>query len=600
MKQIEYFKLIEEAYPVNTSLTQLDRNKISTLNRWLELNRKEKISLIGDELGKNFEESRISFFKKYDDFSKNTHMLFWYKLYQRINSSELYSDEITMAQFLKLRMRQLDIKTSMVEKDIGAIIFNWLDGTMPSNKTFESLDKLSEILELKNDFLRKTFLIDESPVWAFSKTNTSYQKKISRLKGDDNYEYSIGRKNWLSPEFDKLRKDYDEYVHYKTVDILPVGVYRAAKQKWTVRPSGRCGSSEIFLSFLNSYFGYLKNILKIQKVWSLSDVLNDELFSKFLEYYKTRHYGEETTTRLSYLKTFTLVASYFRQYPSKLHDTNLNFVIEAKQSSTVYKMQIQEIQTKLLLIETHYRDAVKSIKKPSLQRNPEEQLAPLLALSDILEPFICLLSRLKSNYSRMLKFKNTFIERYNCVRDICIMSCLLEKPLRLSNIEECKYDENLLFDKQANRWSFSFKGFLVKNNRDIIKTFSKETSCWLSLYYEIYYKVINKNNLKHSFLTDEGDAFSESRVSQIIARRTAMFFNGFIIRTHAFRHIRATDWLKKHPGEYLYVAYLLDDRLETVTTKYSHLKHQDISKQDDDYIEGLYDKAAESSKSNSD
>lgn len=42
--------------------------------------------------------------------------------------------------------------------------------------------------------------------------------------------------------------------------------------------------------------------------------------------------------------------------------------------------------------------------------------------------------------------------------------------------------------------------------------------------------------------------------------------------SHAFRHIIATDHLKRHPGDYLTVASLLHDTLETVLKNYSHVE----------------------------
>ena len=39
---------------------------------------------------------------------------------------------------------------------------------------------------------------------------------------------------------------------------------------------------------------------------------------------------------------------------------------------------------------------------------------------------------------------------------------------------------------------------------------------------------------------------------------------------HAFRHIVATDYLKRYPGAFKLVADLLCDRLETVIKEYGH------------------------------
>jgi integrase len=49
--------------------------------------------------------------------------------------------------------------------------------------------------------------------------------------------------------------------------------------------------------------------------------------------------------------------------------------------------------------------------------------------------------------------------------------------------------------------------------------------------------------------------------------------NGF--GPHAFRHIIATDHLKRHPEDYVTVAQLLHDKLATVMRAYAHLKVDD-------------------------
>jgi integrase len=41
---------------------------------------------------------------------------------------------------------------------------------------------------------------------------------------------------------------------------------------------------------------------------------------------------------------------------------------------------------------------------------------------------------------------------------------------------------------------------------------------------------------------------------------------------HAFRHIVATHWLEQNPNDFLTVAELLNDRLETVMKTYAHLR----------------------------
>lgn len=44
---------------------------------------------------------------------------------------------------------------------------------------------------------------------------------------------------------------------------------------------------------------------------------------------------------------------------------------------------------------------------------------------------------------------------------------------------------------------------------------------------------------------------------------------------HAFRHIVATDYLKRYPGAFQLVAHLLNDHLQTVIKEYGHVSPMD-------------------------
>ena len=60
---------------------------------------------------------------------------------------------------------------------------------------------------------------------------------------------------------------------------------------------------------------------------------------------------------------------------------------------------------------------------------------------------------------------------------------------------------------------------------------------------------------------------------RVVTARYAPDTDGF--GPHAFRHIVATDHLKRHPQDYMTVAQLLHDKLATVMKAYAHLKVDD-------------------------
>jgi site-specific recombinase XerD len=56
---------------------------------------------------------------------------------------------------------------------------------------------------------------------------------------------------------------------------------------------------------------------------------------------------------------------------------------------------------------------------------------------------------------------------------------------------------------------------------------------------------------------------------------------------HAFRHLVATDWLTKNPNDFLTVAELLNDRIETVIAHYAHLKKDQSFDRYENYVVGV-------------
>jgi hypothetical protein len=65
---------------------------------------------------------------------------------------------------------------------------------------------------------------------------------------------------------------------------------------------------------------------------------------------------------------------------------------------------------------------------------------------------------------------------------------------------------------------------------------------------------------------------------------------------HAFRHIIATGYLKKHPGQYIHVAGILHDTLETVLKNYKHLESADHYRAYNSYTDTIFCEDAEQRK----
>ena len=82
---------------------------------------------------------------------------------------------------------------------------------------------------------------------------------------------------------------------------------------------------------------------------------------------------------------------------------------------------------------------------------------------------------------------------------------------------------------------------------------------------------INKEDTGEFLLSANGKRFNG--LSHHLAKLTKRLIPGCGgIRSHAFRHLVATDWLTRFPNDFLTVAELLHDSLEVVLRDYAHLK----------------------------
>jgi integrase len=57
---------------------------------------------------------------------------------------------------------------------------------------------------------------------------------------------------------------------------------------------------------------------------------------------------------------------------------------------------------------------------------------------------------------------------------------------------------------------------------------------------------------------------------------------------HAFRHLVATDWLTHFPNDYVTVAQLLNDKLETVMAHYAHLRRDTSFQRYEEHLNAMH------------
>ena len=173
------------------------------------------------------------------------------------------------------------------------------------------------------------------------------------------------------------------------------------------------------------------------------------------------------------------------------------------------------------------------------------------------------------------------------IRDQLLLRKLISNPLRALNFAEMTYREDgtgNLRKCPERGWRLVFKPEDFKNQQGAAKEpydVGLPEDLWplIELYLKKARPILlrNKKVIEMSerlFLTDNGEEFDGGSISHVIYMLTARFgaFNVETvgIRTHAFRHLIATAWLRKHRYDYYTVAQILHDDIYTVIRIYGH------------------------------
>ena len=187
-----------------------------------------------------------------------------------------------------------------------------------------------------------------------------------------------------------------------------------------------------------------------------------------------------------------------------------------------------------------------------------------------------------------------------------LLAFLTANPLRISMFSKIRFSKKIddpdlnknLFKDSEGRWHLRFNRSDFKNSKHLKKNYHVTCQRWLSPIIDEYLEIIRPNligadDCDYFFRPIEKNAFFASAassgidanygklkqlnaktLSRWIAELTYTFTpNHMVFRPHAFRHIIATDYIRKNPNGFAAVASALHDTLMTVIYKYGHLSN---------------------------
>lgn len=215
-------------------------------------------------------------------------------------------------------------------------------------------------------------------------------------------------------------------------------------------------------------------------------------------------------------------------------------------------------------------------------RDPGENIKRIL---DQKRPLTVLQGMVKAMLGDLLPEYASALDRARQYRDIILVTLLCANPLRVHMFSIMEFDKHL--ERRGDgSWWLQFKQGAFKNRRSLKSDYEVKVAeeLWplLDIYKEEFHPVlVGSSHSKYVFPvsrnssgTRAGSRMSEEALSGIVEMMTELYIPGSEgFRAHAFRHIIATDIIKKDPRLGFFIAAkALHDKLETVEEQYAHLK----------------------------
>jgi integrase len=178
-------------------------------------------------------------------------------------------------------------------------------------------------------------------------------------------------------------------------------------------------------------------------------------------------------------------------------------------------------------------------------------------------------------------------------RDALLIAMLLANPMRSRQFSTMRWRPGgggNLYRTDDGGWRLRYEARHRKNGR---KAYDAPLPAWLGDRIDAYLEEYRPRLLAGR--VDGGWVFPSTRGGGVwaglgrhvekLTRRHLPNCPGF--GPHAFRHLVATSWLRRHPNDYLTVAELLDDTLQVVIQNYAHLRKDDSFGRYEQYIDGI-------------
>ncbi len=597
---------IDDGRAGQDSAAQQYRNHLSTLHSFLASVGKTLGARVGAELGSGFDAALRAYLERLDVAprtrrDRRSHLRLVRRLHEdAMRSLKPNAPPTSLSVELRAAISKTGLAPKTLSMEIGvspSALQRWLSGAVPNRRGIPTLRRLEARLGLPRDRL-VALLHDERPADEVAVQSVEYRERAREL-----------RRTALTLATSELAASYiSEWwslYEYKTTAMPSLerharGVWRRIPHtvvgkvhKFGGRGGMACPTAEISFERLRSFFAVLSKLPysdgglspEHERSQTLAWCAHPLALSTYLDYLTQRsgglrHHAHSTFCALvsSLLRPGT---GFLWQQPEYRHRLPLGL---QPADAEGWQRMCERSQR---LLNDYKRTAT------DVSRDPRAPIANLLELEQPLAPILDAIQRLEQAAA---KAPPGGVTEAQLRRDALLLSMLLSNPQRVRVFMAMTWKPDgtgVLRGSGATGWRIHLQPNHLKNGagkagKDYAVRVAKWVQPRLDAYIEEYRgTLLRGSESPYLFVSSDGPHMWTS-MQKHLAELTASYIPGSPgFGPHAFRHLVATDWLQQHPNDFLTVAELLNDRLETVLASYAHLKRDLSFSRYEEHIDAL-------------
>ena len=488
---------------------------------------------------------------------------------------------------LRAALRQAGLAPKQAARLAGvstSAVGRWTRGALPNLRSDTTLAKLESVLQLPagrlNELLRET-LDKGAPLH-----RNDYRERLKARCGD---VYLLK----ASDLGDRFLTDWNSLLKHKTA-IRTTSKKRYTGGRWSVTGSATSkgalpgistlnerhfASASIYWNHVSAYLGFLQRPIEgdgwgvdKEAAQSLAWLVVPEALDAYLTFQTERSGGLRHKGHVVFCNT---VASF--THPEHGYLLQSPELLEQLPEEATAGRTWSELCGLARRTVAEWKSACSDVS-----RDPVQPIQFLLDQENPMAPLFEAMRRLRDIGNAA---PTGSLEEAVARRDELLLGLLLSNPLRRKNLIELTVrpdNSGTVYLSNAKEWRIRLQRATFKNGKkgtQESRAYDVKVALWLNELLTDYVRhfrplLAASGGHDNLFLSRCGTPLNDMTHRVLVLTKHLIPGSGGF-GPHAVRHLVASDWLRRNPGDFLTVAELLNDTLEVVLSTYAHLKQDD-------------------------